>query len=233
MKNLKHSLEERHSALRDAEKKAGLLFRTVEEKGILRDGVTEKQINREIYELAFQMFGIKKYWHKRIVRAGRNTLFPYKENPPNLTVSSEDIIFLDFGPIFEDWEADFGRTYVLGDDPNKLKLCNDIFHAWEIGKMFFQSRPDITGSELFNFMSDLATKYGWEYGGPHAGHLIGKFPHEKIQGDEVENYIHPENHSQMRAPGKDGLPRDWILEVHFIDRELEIGGFFEQLLTVD
>ena len=25
--------------------------------------------------------------------------------------------------------------------------------------------------------------------------------------------------------------RDWILEIHFIDRDLEIGGFYEQLLS--
>jgi Xaa-Pro dipeptidase len=230
---LSQPLEDRHLTLRDAEKKAETLFRAVEEKGILRGGVTEKQINREIYELAFQMFGIKKYWHKRIVRAGKNTLYPYRENPPDLTVSWEDIIFLDFGPIFENWEADFGRTYVIGNDQKKIKLRNDIELSWEKGKTFFQSRLNITGSELFEFMFILAMEYGWEYGGPHAGHLIGEFPHEKIQGDEVENYIHPENKVRMRDPDKNGQPRDWILEVHFIDRELEIGGFFEQLLTVE
>ncbi|WP_282943415.1 M24 family metallopeptidase [Paenibacillus sp. RC67] len=226
-------MEKRHSSLREAERKAEQLFKAIEEKQIMRSGVTEKQINREIYDLAFQMFGIKKYWHKRIVRAGKNTLYPYRENPPDLTVNDNDIIFLDFGPIFEDWEADFGRTYVLGDDPIKLKLQRDIALAWEEGKAYFRSKPDITGSELFAYACELATKYGWEYGGPHAGHLIGEFPHEQIQGDEVDNYIHPDNHIPMRDPDTNGHPRDWILEIHFIDRELEIGGFLEQLLTVD
>jgi hypothetical protein len=31
-------------------------------------------------------------------------------------------LFFDFGPIFEDWEADFGRTFVIGNDPIKHKL---------------------------------------------------------------------------------------------------------------
>ncbi|WP_044641768.1 M24 family metallopeptidase [Risungbinella massiliensis] len=230
---MRQSLENRHAALREAERKAESLFKEVEKRNILRAGVTEKQINREVYQLAFEMFGIKKYWHKRIVRTGKNTLFPYKENPPDLTVASDDIIFLDFGPIFEDWEADFGRTYVLGNDPQKIKLRNDIEEAWQEGKNFFQSNPDITGSELFEFMYELATKYGWEYGGPHAGHLIGEFPHERIQGDEVENYIHRDNKVRMRDLDQNGQPRDWILEVHFIDRNLKIGGFFEQLLTVE
>jgi hypothetical protein len=29
-----------------------------------------------------------------------------------------------------------------------------------------------------------------------------------------------------------GAPRHWILEIHFVDRERQIGGFFEELLTV-
>ena len=85
-----------------------------------------KELNQQIFELAFELFGIEKYWHKRIVRAGANTLKPYDENPPDLLIKDDDIIFFDFGPIFEDWEADFGRTYVIGNDPYKIKLKNDI-----------------------------------------------------------------------------------------------------------
>ncbi|MBJ6363021.1 M24 family metallopeptidase [Paenibacillus sp. GCM10012307] len=227
------SLEKRYASLREAESKARELFRAIEEKGIIRSGATEKQINRDIYNLAFEMFGIKKYWHKRIVRAGKNTLHPYNENPPDLLVTEDDIVFLDFGPIFEDWEADFGRTYVLGEDPVKHKLRDDIAQAWEDGKAYYKSKPDITGSELYAYVCELARKYGWEFGNIHAGHLIGEFPHEQVQGEEVENYIHPDNHIPMRDPDKNGLLRDWILEIHFVDREREIGGFIEHLLSVD
>jgi len=226
-------ISKRHTSLREAERKAEELFKVIEDQGIIRSDVTEKQINREIYELAFQMFGIKKYWHKRIVRAGKNTLFPYRENPPDLLVSKDDIIFLDFGPIFEEWEADFGRTFVLGEDPAKIKLKNDIVEAWDKGKRYFQSQSRLTGSELYTYVSNLALEYGWEFGGPHAGHLIGEFPHEVIQGETVENYIHPDNHIPMRDSDSNGNPRDWILEIHFVNRKLEIGGFIEQLLTVD
>jgi hypothetical protein len=30
-----------------------------------------------------------------------------------------------------------------------------------------------------------------------------------------------------------GRPRHWILEIHFIDRRQQFGGFFEELLTLD
>lgn len=216
-----------------AEENARKLFLEVESRKVLQPGKTEKEINQEIYALAFELFGIKKYWHKRIVRAGRNTLFPYKENPENLTLKENDILFLDFGPVFEEWEADFGRTYILGHDEKKLQLKNDIQKAWQEGKDYFLANKEtITGKELYMFTKKLANKYGWQFGNEHAGHLIGNFPHEQLQGEEVENYIHPNNTTPLSHPDKNGDDRFWIYEIHFIDEELEIGGFYEQLLVV-
>ncbi len=224
---------ERHSLLREAETKATKLFKEVESRQLVRAGITEKTLNTEVYNLAFEMYGIKKYWHKRIVRSGANTLHPYKENPPDLEIQSDDIVFFDFGPVFEDWEADFGRTYVLGNDPQKLKIQKEIEEAWHIGKTYFDCNPDITGAQLYSYVLELTRERGWEYPQVHCGHLIGNFPHEKLQGEELENYIHSENNKRMRDPDKNGMPRDWILEIHFIDKQLQIGGFFEQLLTVE
>ena len=36
----------------------------------------------------------------------------------------------------------------------------------------------------------------------------------------------------MFDPDKAGKSRDWILEIHYVDKSKKIGGFFEQLLTV-
>ena len=68
----------------EAEKKAAKLFLEIESNGLLSAGKSEKEINLAIYDLAFKMYGIKKYWHKRIVRCGENTLSPYNENPKDL-----------------------------------------------------------------------------------------------------------------------------------------------------
>jgi len=95
------------AALLDAQGKAQTLFAEIESQKLIRPGVAETEINESIYALAGQMYGISRYWHKRIVRAGRNTLAPYDENPPDLMVGDDDIVFLDLGPVFEEWEADF------------------------------------------------------------------------------------------------------------------------------
>ena len=215
----------------EAEKKAAFLFNEIEKKNLIIPGKSEKDLNTDIFNLAYYLFGIKKYWHKRIVRAGKNTLYPYKSNPENLVLKDDDIIFIDFGPVFEEWEADFGRTYVLGDDKSKIKLMNDVESAWYDCKRFFDNQHNITGAELYSHTLELANYYGWTFGGEIAGHLIGHFPHEKLEGEDRTNYIHPDNNIDIFALGKNGAKRDWILEIHFIDREKEIGGFFEQLLT--
>src|SRR6202453_3358301 len=139
----------RATALLRAQQKAHELFRAVESEGVIRVHVLESQINQDIYDLAERMFGISTYWHKRIVRAGRNTLAPYDENPPDLMVGEDDILFLDLGPVFEEWEADFGRTFVIGSDPRKLQLRDDVGTAFAEGKRYFEETPDITASQFF------------------------------------------------------------------------------------
>ena len=216
--------------LTDAEAKAKQLFREIEARGIIAADKTEKEINTEVYNLAFELFGIEKYWHKRIVRAGANTLRPYDDNPPDLTVQPDDILFLDFGPVFEDWEADLGRTYVIGNDPYKHKLKNDVETAWHEIKEWFGQQTKLTAADFYAHIMDLTHRYGWEYGGQLAGHLIGNFPHERVEPGNNSLYILPDNHNDMFLPDANGNPRHWILEIHFVDGEKQIGGFFEQLL---
>jgi Xaa-Pro dipeptidase len=225
--------EKRVTELRLAQNKAIRLFEEVETRGLIRPRVSESQINADIYALAHEMYGITTYWHKRIVRAGKNTLLPYAENPPDLIIAEDDILFLDLGPVFEEWEADFGRTFVVGADPVKLKLRDDVGKAFAEGKRYFQQTPEITACQLFAYATSLAGQFGWEFGGRIAGHLIGQFPHEKIAGDKVTLYIHPDSNLRMRSLDETGQKRHWILEIHFVDRERQIGGFFEELLTVD
>jgi Xaa-Pro aminopeptidase len=215
----------------EAEGHAARLFGAAEDRGLIVAGKTERQLNEEVFALAKELFGIEKYWHKRIIRSGPNTLRPYDENPPDLVIGENDILFFDFGPIFEDWEADYGRTYVIGNDPVKHKLKRDIGLAWQEGKEWFHRQTALTGAEFYQYAVDLATRYGWTYGGEIAGHLIGQFPHERLEKGNYGLYVHPGNHNDMFAPDAAGNKRNWILEIHFVDKERRIGGFFEQLLT--
>ena len=215
----------------EAQNKAADLFSEIEKRNLISAGKSEKQLNTEIFELAYELFGIQKYWHKRIIRAGKNTLEPYNENPIDLIIQKDDILFIDFGPIFDEWEADYGRTYVVGNDKLKHKLKNDIELAWKDCKAYYESNKEMTGAELYQYAVKLAKKYGWEFGGDIAGHIIGHFPHESLEKEDKTNYIHSENKLSMGLKNKNGEQKEWILEIHFVNKEMEIGGFFEQLLN--
>ena len=220
------------TSLVQAQNKAAALFDAVIAAGLIQPGKFESEISTDIHALARSQFGLRRHWHKRIARAGPNTMLTYHDEPADRRVAEDDIVYLDFGPVFEDWEADFGRTYAVGADPVKHRLIEDLSVAFHQGKDLFERTPNLTAGELYDYVVDLAHQRGWEFGAPTAGHLIGEFPHETAPGKSKRFSIRHGNELLLREPDAGGLARHWILEIHFIDRQREIGGFFEQLLTV-
>ena len=86
---------------------------------------------------------------------------------------------------------------MLGDDPVKLRLRDALPVMFRAGRQFFGAHEDVTGEQLYAYMTGLAEADGWTFGGTIAGHLVGQFPHEKIAGEDIESYI---------APGSDKPP---------------------------
>jgi len=216
-----------------AQSKAEALFAEIADSGMVSAGKLESELTAEIRALAQSRFGVRRHWHKRIVRSGPNTLLTYHDKDSDRSITADDIVYLDFGPLFEAWEADFGRTYVVGSDPDKHRLVGDLADAFNRGKNFYQQSPNLTAGQLYDYTADLAADYGWEFGARTAGHLIGHFPHEVRPRDPDHLRIRHGNALPLREPDENGQPRHWILEIHFVDRAREFGGFFEELLTAD
>lgn len=216
----------------DAQNKAAQLFDEIDQRAMIRPGVGEKQLSEEIHDLAAVMFGVTRHWHRRIVHAGENTLQPFKEHPPDRVIAADDIVFLDLGPIFQEWEADFGRTFVLGNDPAKHAVREALPRVWQAGRDYFGEQPSVTGAQLYDHVVGVARAAGFEWGSPIAGHLVGEFPHKKIVGDGVQWYITPGSNEPLRRDDAAGRPCHWILEVHLVDRPRGFGGFYEQLLDL-
>lgn len=219
-------------SLKDAQNTAAALFAATVSNGLIEAGKLESELTQDIHELARSEFGLRRHWHKRIVRAGSNTLLTYHDESEDRRIMADDIVYLDFGPVFDEWEADFGRTYALGADPQKHRLVADLGEAFAQGKALYESTPQLTCGQLYDFVRGLATPKGWEFGAPTAGHLIGHFPHEQPRGDPPRYKIRHGNDTLLREPDANGAMRHWILEIHFIDRARKIGGFYEELLTV-
>jgi Xaa-Pro dipeptidase len=218
-------------SLLEAQNKAAALFDDVVSGALIQAGKLESELSEEIHRLARERYGVRRHWHKRIARAGSNTLLGYYEDSQDRRIEADDVVFLDFGPVFESWEADFGRTYALGSDPDKHRLVSDIGVAFRRGKELYERTPDLTAGALYDFVAGLATTSGWEFGAATAGHLIGHFPHERSP-DSKRFQVRSGNSQRLREPDNGGNPRHWILEIHFVDRARGFGGFYEELLTV-
>jgi Xaa-Pro dipeptidase len=219
-------------ALKTAQDKAEALFADVVKEGLIAPGKLESELTDDIHALARQRYGLKRHWHKRIVRAGTNTLLGYHDQTEDRRIAADDVVYLDFGPVFDSWEADFGRTYAVGNDPDKHRLVADIGAAFQEGKALYERTPDLTGGQLYDFVVALAPPKGWEFGAPTAGHLVGHFPHETAPTEPTRFSIRHGNATRLREPDETGAQRHWILEIHFVDRTKGIGGFYEELLTV-
>lgn len=163
----------RVSALLDAQTKAAALFEEVQRRGIIRAGIMETQASNEIRDLAAQMFGVKRHWHKRLVRSGPNAMLPYRKRPKERALTDDD----------------FGRSYVIGNDPVKHQLKADLATVFDAGRRYFETHPQVTGIELFDEVVRLSEAAGGEFGGTIAGHVVGRFPHDKIPGDDDASRI--------------------------------------------
>ena len=217
-----------------ADRKTRELFKAVEDRVLIVPGKYESELSAEIVKIAKDEFGMVEHWHKKIVRAGINTLESYSKNPPDRIIQKDDILFLDFGPNFEGWETDLGRTYVIGNDPAKLKLKRDVEAASNEAKEWYDKQSHLTGAEYFNYITGLAKRYGYEFGGEIGGHIIGRFPHEqpdKGAANQLSLDVHPDNHDSILLLDKHGNRRQWVLEIQFVDRAKGVGAFYEQLLN--
>lgn len=227
----KESDSGRRAALLDAEAKGMAMLDAIEAAGFVAPGRLETEIDDDIRTLAERDFGVAVNWHKRIVRAGPNTICTFHEKPPVRTVEPDDTVYLDLGPVFEEWEADLGRSYALGPDPEKQRLVADLPRLFDVVKAHYQAAPDITGAELYAFAQRAAAEAGWLFGGTIAGHIVGAFPHaQRIPGPADLHRIAPANTKPMRDRDANGDQRHWILEIHLVDKARSFGGFYERLL---
>jgi Xaa-Pro dipeptidase len=220
---------DRRAALVTAEKRAETLFDEIERRGLVSAGRTEREVEQDIYAIALQQFGVEKHWHKRIVRAGPNTLTLAADSPAVRNIESDDIVYVDLGPVFEDWEADLGRTYVLGNHPG-APLVEALPVVFDRVQSHYHASPEMTGADLYAFAQQAAAEAGWIFGGAIAGHLVSEFAHAHIPGDKGLNRIQPGNPKRMRDHDELGRERHWILEIHLVEPNGLYGGFYERLL---
>ncbi|WP_395623816.1 M24 family metallopeptidase [Sphingomonas daechungensis] len=220
----------RWEELTAAEDRALAMLDAIEREGLIAPGRSEIEVNRAIAELAERDFGITRNWHKRIVRAGANTICVFSDNPADRAIEGDDIVYLDLGPVFEEWEADVGRSYAVGDDPARHALVASLPEVFEQVRAHALADPDITGAALYDFAVLASEERGYIFGGFIAGHIVGEFPHAHLPDTRDSQRIAPANAGRLSDPDGLGRKRFWIIEVHLLAPDRSYGGFYERLL---
>lgn len=219
----------RFARLIDAEDRALEMLAAIEAAGFVAPGRRESEVDADIAALAEREFGVARHWHKRLVRTGLNTLCVFADLPPERTIGDDDTIYLDLGPVFEDWEADIGATYAVGADPARHALVAALPDMFEHVRAHASAHPDITGAALYDFACRAAEARGYLFGGKIAGHGIGEFPHMTWPGEKDHQRIAPANSTRLSDPDAFGRRRFWIIEIHLLATDRSFGGFYERL----
>jgi Xaa-Pro aminopeptidase len=185
----------------------------------LRPGSTLKDAKRL---LAAQMknAGLVKHWHPPQLRLGKSSICHFNAPPvSDAPLQTNDIFFLDIGPLVGGYEADVGRTFTLGDDPDMKRCARDAATIHKEGIAHWLDTK-CSGAELYTWTQARADALGWQLQREGAtGHRVGDFPHHRFSRKHLINC------DFSVAPNR------WIYEVHLRDRHDRFGAFYEDLLA--
>lgn len=180
-------------------------------------GMTEAE-GLELARAAMREQGFESDWVAPYLRFGANTLKKYAEpSDPNVTLAADDVWFVDVGPLWLGHECDYAETFVVGRDPERLRLVRDVREVFErTARHWREARP--TGAELYRFAKAAAESLGWQLDLEMAGHRLGVHPHAPLHDGTLAN---------AEFTPSAGL---WMLEVQLRHPDKPYSAFFEDLL---
>lgn len=182
----------------------------------IQPGMNEKHI-KDLVDRHFSKIGVTKFWHPTKIRIQSDTMKSFRElSDPHLKCAIGDICFLDLGPVIQEHEADYGKTFLVGkSETNSLiQTCHAIFDScaqkWKLERL--------SGKKLFEYANELANKQGYKLNPMMSGHRLGDFPHKLFSSEKL---------FEIESVPTKNL---WVLEIHIIDESKNTGAFFEDIL---
>ena len=183
-------------------------------------GISEKEGQNLIKE-CFYSHGIEKNWHPSKFRIAADTTKSFRELPDaEIRGEAGDICFIDVGPIINQHEADYGRTFIIGGrpaQPEYEKLVESSEKVFHLTADYWRS-TGASGVALFSFAQQAALSLGYQLNPLMAGHRLGDFPHQVFSSQKLFEF--------------DQKPTEnlWVLEILLLDESLLRGAFFEDIL---
>ncbi|WP_445270023.1 M24 family metallopeptidase [Streptomyces sp. DSM 41634] len=228
-------MDERLRALNlvEGQRKAQTLFAEATRRGLMAAGRSEYEVTDRIGDLARELWGTRVRWPGRIVRSGPHAVLPSGEEPSaDRVIGAGDTVTAHFSPLLAGHGTDYTRTTVLGDDPARLRLREDLPAIFAAGRAVFRSDARITGRQLYAELGALADKAGWSLGGRHPGHLAGEAPAANPMCARPDACIGPDNDQPLRRTTSDGWRAHWLLEIHLVDDHAGFAGSHKALLDL-
>jgi methionyl aminopeptidase len=186
----------------------------------IRSGMSEDEASAVARDTLSEL-GLRRGWHRIIVRCGPNTTKSFHESSADgVILGSDDLFFVDIGPVYQEYEGDAGDTFVLGDDPDHHRIRRDVRAIWEETRGQWLEHGS-TGEELYRFAGGAAADRGWVLNLDLSGHRLSDFPHHVHFKGSMADVPHP-----LR-------PARWVLEIAIADPDGRFGAFYEDLLLVD
>lgn len=165
--------------------------------------------------------GMRRGWHKTIVRFGPNTTKNFLEASAEGTIlDADDIFFTDIGPLYGETEGDAGDTFVVGSNTEHHRAKREVRVVWDqVRDKWF--RDGTTGKELYEYAVATANDLGWSLNLDLTGHRLSDFPHSAhYAGTLAQIEFRPS-------------PNLWVLEIVIVHPNGTFGAFYEDLLLED
>jgi Xaa-Pro aminopeptidase len=183
----------------------------------IRPGMLEEEA-MEFTRASLKDAGLLRGWHGIHVRFGPNTLKSFGvPSDPGVRLQADDVFFLDIGPVWQRCEADAGATYVVGSDPEMLRIARDVKTVFTDVAARWRS-DGLTGRDLYAYAAERASALGWQLNLDMTGHRLSDFPHSAFHKGPL---------ADVPFKPTSGL---WVLEIQIRHPGRPFGAFFEDLL---
>ena len=171
----------------------------------------------ELYKTICKEKGVEKNWHAPKLRFGPNTLKTFKELSDPYTLQSDDIFYIDIGPIVDGHEADYGETFKLGQNLEHTRIIESSKALFLEVREYWRT-SGVSGKELYEWASMRAESLGYHLNMGSDGHRISDFPHHIFFKGAIIDC-------------KEVLiPNAWILEIQLDHPSHKFGAFYEDIL---
>ncbi len=163
--------------------------------------------------------GLLRGWHGIQIRFGSNTTLTFREkSEPGVVLGTDDIFFVDIGPVWRNCEGDGGATFTTGSDPEMNRIAQDSKAIFDAVAAHWRA-DGLTGRALYEVAVAEAEARGWLLNLELSGHRVSDFPHKAhYDGALIDQQFVPS-------------PDLWILEIQLRHPTRPFGAFHEDLLT--